>query len=588
MAYKALYLKYRPQTFEDVAGQAPIVRTLKNALANDKIAHAYLFAGPRGTGKTTMARLLAKALNCDEGMGHQCNHCSNCEEITSGSHPDVIEIDAASNNGVEQARDLIEKVSYAPIKGRYKVYIIDEVHMMSDAAFNALLKTIEEPPEKVVFILCTTEPHEVIPTILSRCQRFDFGKISEIDMKEKIIHVLEEEGAEYDEGGIRSVLKLSDGGMRDALSILDQILAYSGNSVRAADVLTIYGLASDEEKTDLLISIAKGDIPRIIGKTGAYISSGIDIRRLVGELIAFLKDLLIYSKTKDPSLMDDLDEDNAKALSAVIDNKKALLMLDEFIKTQNDFKNVNDIRSLFELSLIKLASGEVSLTTQSVEKKPYIPPRATPKKETPKPLEAGIGPLPQLQAKKEEPKEESKIPDFLFEEDRPRTIEKPKPVIEEKPKEELKPIDVSKINKPNIAINGPAYQLDDEQLINIMILADKAERTELVKNWARLEPLKMDLTMSALASLLCDGKPYALCKDALIVSYRVSTKAEKANIIANQEPISQLVETILGRKIFVYAIDPDVQKRAMDKFFGLQQLSQLPKRDQVQLKLPNK
>ena len=155
MSYKALYLKYRPQTFEEVAGQEAIVRTLKNALANDKLAHAYLFAGPRGTGKTTMARLLAKALDCSEGIGHQCNHCENCVAITEGTHPDVIEIDAASNNGVDQVRELIEKVNYAPIKGRYKVYIIDEVHMMTDAAFNALLKTIEEPPERVIFILCT-------------------------------------------------------------------------------------------------------------------------------------------------------------------------------------------------------------------------------------------------------------------------------------------------------------------------------------------------------------------------------------------------------------------------------------------------
>ena len=166
MSYKALYLTYRPQTFEEVAGQKPIVRTLKNALATGKMAHAYLFAGPRGTGKTSMARLFAKALNCEQGLGHQCNECQNCQEVANGTHPDVIEIDAASNNGVDQVRDLIEKVRYAPIKGNYKVYIIDEVHMMTTGAFNALLKTIEEPPENVIFILCTTEPFKVIPTIL--------------------------------------------------------------------------------------------------------------------------------------------------------------------------------------------------------------------------------------------------------------------------------------------------------------------------------------------------------------------------------------------------------------------------------------
>src|SRR5574344_3106515 len=186
MSYKSLYLTYRPQTFDEVAGQKPIVRTLKNALTSGKIAPAYLFAGPRGTGKTTMARLLAKALNCDEGIGKQCNKCSNCLAINEGTHPDVLEIDAASNNGVDEVRDLIDKVKYSTILGKYKVYIIDEVHMMTTGAFNALLKTLEEPPEHVIFILATTEPHKILPTILSRCQRYDFSKVDSEDIKKRI------------------------------------------------------------------------------------------------------------------------------------------------------------------------------------------------------------------------------------------------------------------------------------------------------------------------------------------------------------------------------------------------------------------
>ena len=187
MAYKALYRTYRPSTFDEVAGQQHIVKTIKNALSTGKIAHAYLFAGPRGTGKTTMAKLLAKALNCEHGIGCQCNECKNCIAINEGTHPDVLEIDAASNNGVDEIRDLIDKVKYGTILGRYKVYIIDEVHMMTSGAFNALLKTLEEPPEHVIFILATTEPHKILPTILSRCQRYDFSKVSDVDIQERMV-----------------------------------------------------------------------------------------------------------------------------------------------------------------------------------------------------------------------------------------------------------------------------------------------------------------------------------------------------------------------------------------------------------------
>ncbi len=598
MSYKALYLKYRPQTFEEVAGQSVIVRTLKNAIANDKLAHAYLFAGPRGTGKTSMARLLAKALNCEEGKGHQCGHCSNCLSISDGSHPDVIEIDAASNNGVDQVRDLIEKVTYAPLKGEYKVYIIDEVHMMTDAAFNALLKTIEEPPERVIFILCTTEPYKVLPTILSRCQRFDFGKIPEDDMEKKLIEILQKENATYEPKALRLVMKLADGGMRDALSILDQVLAFSSSSLNEADVLAIYGLASDDEKVDLLLSLRNGDVARVVGKSESYLAGGIDIRRLVAELITFLKDLLIYEKTIDPSLMDELSVEHAKELSKKIGPKDCNAMLHEFIEAQNDFKNVSDIRSLFELTLLRIASKEDKVVEQpQIKETPVVKPTPKP---APKPeVKVVEKPTPQPVIQEKEPMRVSinndQAPDFLFEEDKP--IEQPK-VVAPQPKvvvqesvpqpapKPIEPIDTSKITRPNIVSDGPTFNLEDEQLINIMILADKAEKMNLINNWKRLEALRLDPQFGALANLLWEGKPYALCHEALIISYRYVAKAKKANIVANQIPMQELLSTILGRKVFIYSIDPEVQSRVQKDFFAKQQVSALPNKNEVELKLP--
>lgn len=639
MSYKALYLTYRPQTFEEVAGQTPIVRTLKNALATGKMAHAYLFAGPRGTGKTTMARLFAKALDCEEGLGHQCNHCSNCTAISEGSHPDVIEIDAASNNGVDQVRDLIDKVKYAPIKGKYKVYIIDEVHMMSVGAFNALLKTLEEPPENVIFILCTTEPYKVLPTILSRCQRFDFAKLTDEEMKGKLLEVLKAEKSEYDDAGVRAIIALADGGMRDALSILDQVLAYSNNSLHEQDVLAIFGLASMAEKIALLKAIRNGDVATVVAKSESFIAGGIDVRRLVGDLIGILKDLLIYEKTGNIALVEELALEEAKELSKIISPTLVNAMIGILVEAQNDFKNVSDVRSLFELTLLRLSSmNEAEKTPGSIspakteihaeaapmaakpasieekvipqkEEKPLATPPAAKGEEKPLPPHPEVAPTPAVTPVGPTKNESATIeddptnpPDFLFQDEKvqaaPQPKVEPKPAPKAAPKTETKPsedtsfsrpttsIDISKILKPAIATEGMEFTLPDDELVKIMVLADKTARTELVKKWHYFSELRGDPKIGNLAALLADGHPFCLCHDAIILSYNFTRRKKEANIMLNQKPLSDLLSQVLGREVFIYAIDRVDTNRITQVFFNLQTVNQLPDKQSVVLHLP--
>ena len=568
MSYRSLYLTYRPQTFEQVAGQKTIVRTLKNALKNDKIGHSYLFTGPRGTGKTTMARLFAKAINCEEGIGHQCCQCSNCLAIAESSHPDVIEIDAASNNGVEQVRDLIDRIKYAPIKGRMKIYIIDEVHMMSPGAFNALLKTLEEPPEDVVFILCTTEPQKVLPTIVSRCQRYDFSKVGEEDMKNKLIEVLNEEKASYEEAGIEEIISLSDGGMRDALSILDQVLAYSDNSLYQKDVLELFGLASVDEKLSIIEDVEKHNISSLKRRFDSYSSGGVDLKRLATDLIALGKDGLIYAATKDLSLVKSMTADQVKKLLDTASAKELKRITYALVDLQNDFRASSDIRSLFELKLLALASEEGNEQPTVVNVAPAV------KKEEPKPIEKPKAPIPDFLLAEDEP---------LFPEDKNKQ-EAPKT---EAPKEEPKPIvDASKISKLNIATTGDKYHLDDDTVFKIQLLADKTERQHLVENWGQLTKLKSDPNLGNLATLLSQGNPFCLCKDALILAFSFTNLKDKANIKENQKPIQELVAQLLGRTVFVYSIDANERVNSIKYYSDQVRLTKSPNKKDIVLNLP--
>ena len=557
MAYKALYRTYRPSTFDEVAGQEHIVKTLKNALATGKLAHAYLFAGPRGTGKTTMAKLLAKALNCDEGIGHQCNECKNCKAIIDGTHPDVLELDAASNNGVDEIRDLIDKVKYGTILGRYKVYIIDEVHMLSTGAFNALLKTLEEPPEHVIFILATTEPHKILPTILSRCQRYDFTKLSDTDIKNRLKAVLENEGVAYNDDAIDIIISLADGGMRDALSILDQVLAYSNNKLDVQDILDIFALESKEEKLALLNSIINKDVPDVLSRINKYVSLGTDIKRLTDDLLLILKDILIYQSSRNISCLEVLNENEAKMFFKYLDIEETMKMIDIIMAAQKDFKNVSSIIPLFEVTILKLITAKKDGSYE--EEKPA----PAPKVEKPLPK-----PEPVVFKAPEQPKPVHEEPVSLFN----QPVEEEKPVI---------------LSKDVIAIKdtrkGDSFFIDDDLMIDIMVISKKEIKNKLIDNWSSLKRYIAHPTLGKAASLLVDGRPLVASNKILVVEYQLPTTAERANLIEYQEAIQNVVETVFGKKMFVYAVSRKDSVRSQQNYMNKLQISKLPKADTVNI-----
>jgi DNA polymerase III subunit gamma/tau len=521
MAYQAFYNKYRPQTFDEVVGQKTVVETLKNAISEDKIAHAYLFCGPRGTGKTTMARLFAKALNCKEGIGHQCNCCDSCQGIMKGEQPDVFEIDAASNSTVDSVRQLIDNVSYQPIMSRYKVYIIDEVHNMSNSAFNALLKTLEEPPSFVIFILATTEPQKILPTILSRVQRFDFSKVSDKDLIANMERVLNSENIQYDKEALRLIADLSDGGVRDSLSLLDKLVSYSGENLTIQDVNDMLGLLSLTDEISILNLISQKKTEECIKLIKEKYDQGMDIVRLHDDLIKIYKDFIIYQTTQNASLMDRLNREEVQSMHMSLDEAKRNIQY--LLEAKREYRNTDDVFSHFELTMLNLLSEFIPVqkvqqvvTTPKVEAKPEMDENTL------------ISVANEVKSEKNE-----------------------------------KGIDIA-AKKEDPAKDKLSYNADD--ILNLMLQADKQERLDVAAKWPELSQFFFDTSLSIEAKALSISKVRLVAKNILVVSNKFSSEIDKINTKTIQPKLMDICEKTFNRKYNVLPILEEEYLEAIQKF----------------------
>ena len=359
MSYTALYRKFRPDEFEDVKGQDAIVRTLKNQINADRIGHAYLFCGARGTGKTTVAKIFAKAVNCEHPVdGSPCGECAMCKSIAAGTSMNVIEIDAASNNGVDNIREIREEVTYRPTEGKYKVYIIDEVHMLSIGAFNALLKTLEEPPEYVIFILATTEAHKIPITILSRCQRYDFKRISIETIAARLRELIDKEGWDVEDKAVRYIAKMADGSMRDSLSLLDQCAAFYMNETLTYDhVLEVLGAVDTEVFSRLLRQLLAMDVHQVIETVDELVMQGRELSQLAADFTWYLRNLLLVKSSDNMEDVLDVSSENLALLkeeAQMIDSDTLIRYIRIFSDLTNQLKYATQKRVLLEVTLIKL------------------------------------------------------------------------------------------------------------------------------------------------------------------------------------------------------------------------------------------
>lgn len=559
MAYQALYRKYRPTNFDEVVGQTHIIQTLKNAIVQNRIAHAYLFCGPRGTGKTSIAKIFAKTLNCTNSQDAPCGVCENCKMAANGSHPDIIEIDAASNNGVDEVRNLIDKVKYAPMQGKYKIYIIDEVHMMTSGAFNALLKTIEEPPAHVIFIFATTEPNKVLPTIISRCQRFDFNKVSMHDIKYRLSVVCKNEGIEIDENGLTLIAQLADGGMRDALSILDQCVAYCSSHIDVNDIRKIYGVVTSEDIGKLFYSVYKKDVDSFVKDIQKYSDMGMDIKRLTADFIHMLKDSLILDYSENSTLVSDMNKDMIRKYFKLAPINFRIKCMEELMDTYNKYTYASNTLDYLEASLLKISS-------YSYESKTHI-------------IDSDHNDFKEAE---EEENYETSYDDTSDDSD----------IIEKNTQKDdnngvLEKSEISDVSRETLKQSENTNNkiiLNDEFVIQLLVGATKMERSIDTNKFNNIGQFISSLEFGKYAATLRNSSIMASGSNYIVVCVSSEIFAKQINEFELNYGYEDFTEVLLGKAKKVFALDKTQQSRVLDEFKERMISGNLPEPYQVRLK----
>lgn len=544
MAYQALYRKYRPSNFDEVVGQQPIIQTLKNAIVQNRIAHAYLFCGPRGTGKTSIAKIFAKMLNCEDESNKPCGKCTNCKMVQNGSHPDIIEIDAASNNGVDEVRNLIDKVKYAPMQGKYKVYIIDEVHMMTTGAFNALLKTIEEPPAHVVFILATTEPNKVIPTIISRCQRFDFNKVSQKDIEKRLSIVCKEEKIEIDPEAISLIAQLADGGMRDSLSILDQCIAYCSSNITVDNVREIYGVLTTSDIGKLFEHLYAHEVDALIQQIQECSDKGMDLKRLTSDFITLLKESIILDYSSNSQLVSNTHKEVIEKYLLKSPSPFRFNVLNELMDVFNKYNYASNVLDYLETALLKSISNSYEIKSKITHDV--------------------------IEDSDRENKE-----NFAKSSDLSYDLTSEKSEIDKKvPKNsenigisELETIsDVSRETLKEVGNKDSKIILNDEYILQLLVGANKTERKIDTAKMDERNMYLADLEYAKYANSLRNIAIVASGDKYIVVAVRSELEAKEINEMQLTQGFEDFMEQVLGKAKKIFAIDHIQQTRVLEEF----------------------